>query len=92
MLEKGFCSKNGYGIPEAYLHVSNQIKINDGKNFEEKIREWKTEIIEFYENLRCLCKELNAGLHVNETLRKLKVSVSEKKIDINREKYAGSMG
>ncbi len=88
MLEKGFCIKNSYGIPEAYLHVSNQIKINDGKNFEEKIGEWKTEIIEFYENLCCLCKELNAGLNVNETLKKLEESVSEKKIDINREKYA----
>jgi len=28
MLEKGgFVSKNNYGMPEAYLHVSNEINI-----------------------------------------------------------------
>ena len=27
MLEKGFCKRNNFGVPEAYLHVSNKINI-----------------------------------------------------------------
>ncbi len=87
MMEKGFCWKNGYGVPDAYLHVSQQILINDGKTFEKKMEEWCLEIIKFYETLCNLCCELKQNRNTNEVLKKLERCVDSQPIKINRSKY-----
>ena len=51
MLEKGFCQKNGYGTPSAYLHVSREISIKSEETFENKVTGCKDEIIQFYKTL-----------------------------------------
>lgn len=87
MLEKGFCQKNGYGIPDAYLHVSRQILINSGEIFEEKMEEWQSEISMFYETIYELQEELNQGRAANEILMRLGNCVNSQPITFNRAEY-----
>lgn len=87
MLEKGFCQKNGYGVTDAYLHVSRSIVINDKTTFEDKIIEWKREINQFYENLCELKNKLNINDDIYEVLKKLKECVEGEPIELNRQKY-----
>lgn len=91
MLEKGFCKKNGYGVPDAYLHVSRRVSINDGKSFEEKIEEWQSETIKFYETLCDLRRELNQGGNTDKILQNLGKCVDSQPIKINRSKYKNTL-
>ena len=87
MLEKGFCQKNGYGVPDAYLHVSRQVLTNDGETFKDKMKEWQSEIIKFYETLCGLHRELNQKEDADKILEKLKNCVNNQPISFNRSEY-----
>ena len=87
MLERGFWKKNNYGDPEAYLHVSRKIVLNDEDSFAKKIEEWKKDIIKFYKNLCNWRKELDQYKNEDTILEKLEESVSKNLIGIKREKY-----
>lgn len=87
MLEKGFCQKNGYGVPDAYLHVSEQVLINSGEIFEEKMEEWQSEISTFYKTLCELYEELKQDLNTDEIVRRLGDCVNSQPIVINRTEY-----
>lgn len=87
MLEKGFCQKNGYGAPDAYLHVSRQVKINTTETFEDKMEEWQLEITKFYETLCDLHTTLNQEGNEDEVLTKLEDCVNNQPIEINRAEY-----
>ncbi|MFR8039671.1 MAG: ABC-three component system protein [Anaerovoracaceae bacterium] len=86
MLEKGFCQKNGYGVPDAYLHVSRQVLINDGETFKDKMEEWKSEITRFYEILCDLYRKLNKE-DTNKLLEKLANCINDQPISFNRAEY-----
>ena len=87
MMEKGFCQKNGYGVPQAYLHVSSRVVINDGKTFEKKMEEWQSEITGFYETLCDLRSELGQGGDTDEILTDLEKRVKGQPILFNRSEY-----
>lgn len=87
MLENGFCQKNGYGIPEAYLHVSKNILVKTGEVFEDKMKEWRSEITKYYETLCGLYRELNQGEDINQILINLKNCIEKQPIVFNRTEY-----
>lgn len=87
MLEKGFWKKNNYGNPEAYLHISRKIVLKDENSFIEKIEEWESSIIEFYNNLCNWKKELDQCKKEDAILEKLKECVSKNLIGIKRKEY-----
>lgn len=87
MLEKGFYIKHKLGNPQAFLHVSNQIDIKDGKTISEIIEQWKKDILGFYAELRCLQGDLHSGINTQITLEEIVKCLSENKIDINRKEY-----
>lgn len=70
-----------------YLHVSRKIALKDENSFTEKIKEWKKDIIKFYENLCNWRKELDQYKNEDTILEKLEESVSKNLIGIKREKY-----
>lgn len=89
MLEKGFCKKNGCNEPDAYLHVSKEISIKNGETFEDKMQEWKAEIINFYKSL-CDLKiklEHNEYEDVDEIFTKIKNCINKEPIKFNRAEY-----
>ena len=89
MLEKGFCKKYDYGTPDAYLHVSNQIDVED-KDFDEYVSEcvtrWKKDILEFYDRLNNIQSSfMGSGGDMGDL-----VAIMNKKsniIGINRKEY-----
>lgn len=87
MLEKGFCQKNGYGVPDAYLHVSRQVSIKTEETFEDKMEEWQTEITKFYETLHDLHKKLDQEEDADKILKKLECCVNNQPISFNRSEY-----
>lgn len=89
MLEKGFCQKNGYGVPDAYLHVSRQVLINPGETFEEKMAEWQSEISMFYKKLCEINEELNQDKVTDEIVGRLGNCVNNQPIAFNRAEYKG---
>lgn len=87
MLEKGFCQKNGYGAPDAYLHVSKPVLINTGETFEDKMKKWKSEITKFYETICDLHRELHQEGDPDKILKKLENCVNNQPIVFNRSEY-----
>lgn len=87
MLEKGFCQKNGYGTPDVYLHVSREISIRPKKTFEDKVKGWKVEIIQFYETLCELYTKLEQDADKDEILKKIKKYIDNNPIKFNRSEY-----
>ena len=52
--EKGFCRKNNYGTPAAYLHISKEINYESESMNEhdlECLKNWKADILKFYNDL-----------------------------------------
>lgn len=89
MLEKGFCTKNNYGAPSAYLHISREINV-ENKSLNEYVsdcsRKWKTDILNFYNELSAIYDRF-AG---NEVTLRCLLDIMEnnaRTIGINREKY-----
>lgn len=89
MLEKGFCKKNNYGMPAAYLHISHDVD-KCGKNINELVLEyskkWKDDILKFYNALQ----SAHGGFVGNEeNLQHLSVLLNNNQntIGINRKEY-----
>lgn len=87
MLEKGFCQKNGYDVPDAYLHVSRAVLLKVGETFEHKMQEWQMEIIHFYESLCKIQKELEQNGDIDDILARLKECINKQPIKFNRSEY-----
>lgn len=87
MLEKGFCQKNGYGTPSAYLHVSREISIKSEETFENKVTGWKDEIIQFYKTLYELHTKLEQDGDKDEILKNIKECMDNNPIKFNRSEY-----
>lgn len=92
MLEKGFCNKNNYGMPEAYLHVSNEIKYKNKTlkvDVSSYLGKWKDDILRFYNELNQINKKFNYNKITLNDLNDL-IDVLKKNKDtigINRKEY-----
>lgn len=89
MLEKGFCRKNNYGTPAAYLHISKEINYESESMNEhalECLKNWKADILKFYNDLSVTYDSF-VGNEV--TLKRLLdlMKNNTKTIGINREEY-----
>ena len=84
MLEKGYLARNGLGKPEAYLHVSREIK---EKNIAGKAADWREEILKFYEKMDEMAEETKKGNMDEKKWRELEEYVRTDRIGISRKKY-----
>ncbi len=93
MLEKGFHTKEHFGNPEAYLHVSNEIRgnketqENKENEVDKSLKEWEESIRNYFFKIQDLIVKLDEVDDKKAILKRIKEVVHNEPIKINRSEY-----